>query len=244
MTSVDASGSALMNVSYQSVNYSLDSPTEHGKCDTADPKINCDPLAAGMAALAGQSFTMRVSPDGRVFDVEGVEKIMKRAEDALSAAPADIKLSALAAVRQNCGPRATQEKMEDIFDFLPPHPVEVGERWSMSRATTAGIPAYFTSYCKITSRNNGTAAVKCFSDIRPNAGAPAVPYGEGSIATIVSGFQEGKLTMDESTGLVLRSGSTTQLTGRILVTTGGKTTSYSVTISSANTVEQLQPESR
>ena len=154
VTSVDLAGTALMNATYQSVNYSLDSPTEHGKCDTANPNAICDPLAAGMAALAGQGFTMRVSSDGRVFDVEGVEKIMKRAEDMLATAPEEVKLSAMAAVRQNCGPKATQEEMEDIFNFLPSHPVAVGERWSMSHVTTAGIPAQFTSYYKVTARNN------------------------------------------------------------------------------------------
>jgi hypothetical protein len=239
VSKVDADGTALVKVTYQAVSYSLDSPTDHAKYDSQHLDEHLDPLVEGMSALDDQSFTMRLSSDGRVSDVQGVEQIMQRADTLLAAVKEPIKSRAQAAVRQNCGPKATQERMEDIFNIYSTAPVAIGERWSRTHVSTMGIPCYFTTYSKITSRKQGVANLKLYTDIRPNSNAPAMNYGDTGVKTLLSGTQEGNLSLDEATGLILRASTTMQLTGKLELTTAGKTQSYPVTVTGASSAERF-----
>ena len=73
---VDSSGTALMRVTYDSVSFVQEgngSRVAYSSADTAAPPE----IALGWAAIVGQTFTVRIGPDGHVRQVTGLDIMLQ-----------------------------------------------------------------------------------------------------------------------------------------------------------------------
>jgi hypothetical protein len=73
---VDADGTAMVQVTYDWVMMEQDGPTGKIVYDSADPPARVPDLAVGFAALVGRGFAMRLSAEGRVQDIQGVDALI------------------------------------------------------------------------------------------------------------------------------------------------------------------------
>jgi len=207
VTKVDNDGSAALKVTYKTVGISFSGGGINLDYDSANPASKNSPWAGLVAGQVGRTLTMRVSPEGRVSDVQGTSNQGK-------------------------------EMLEGLFTVYPSAPVALGERWSTTAAETT-IPCIMTHYLKITDRTDGSANVKEYVDIKPNAKAPEMALPGWKAKVSLSGTAQGNTTVDEATGLPVSGSGTGHITGTCDVTEGSKTGRGYLTIDSTMSVDRF-----
>lgn len=125
VTDVDAEGTATLRCAYEGIaawSKGLQEYRYDSEKDKASPK---DPGVRMLSRLVGQSFTVKMSPSGRVVEVLGFDKIL---EAIVKDAPdEDAGRRALQQVFSN---ESTKSLMQQIYLPLPGKKVSPGDSWS------------------------------------------------------------------------------------------------------------------
>ena len=125
--------------------------------------------------------------------------------------------------------------MKGIFEHnYPPNPVAVGERWSQT-VTENSLPYVANVYMKITDRSGGTCNVKVYADLKSKPQDSSRTYGGMTVKMLISGIQQGNMTVDEDTGLITGGSMSGQATGNCEVS-GSTTTRGQITVSNTSTL--------
>ncbi len=197
---VDAQGEAMVDCAVTWVRFGRKSDMTETVYDSTDKDhpIPPDALGAGPASLMGETFTVRLTRQARVQEIQGLETIRRNVESKLPEGPA----------RQQAMQGLAGSQLEQfIRDYLlhplavyPSTPVGVGDSWDR-RETWGGGPYDRAMTWTLRSRENGTAIIDAnmaiILQVRPDPGPPAV-----------SGQGRGQIEVDEATGRILHSRST------------------------------------
>lgn len=235
LLSLDEVGDMTMKVTYDSIRLSEDAPAGKIVYDSTSTS-EVPPLVRGIAALVGQSFTMRTTSDGRVRSVTGADEIVQKGIEKLNVLSEPWKSSMMKILQDRFGNLATSEMMQGLFGLYPEKPVSVGERWSRKIELSRGTAECFF---KITDRKNGILTIKMYATTAPNPDAPPIQMGLASMRSDVVGKQEGTLQLDEATGIILHAKMTESSTGNMILITGGSEIPIPTSSSSTSTVEKL-----
>jgi len=96
---VDANGIALVKVTYRTLQEKTVSPEGGMEYDSTKPDTHAEnPLAPTYTAMMGESFVMKVAPEGKIVELKGIdemfgrmaEKIIKAEDELISKAPMGI----------------------------------------------------------------------------------------------------------------------------------------------------------
>jgi hypothetical protein len=125
-------GAATLRQTFQSVRMEGTGPMGKVVIDTAAPDSTPDPMMEGMRrvleAMAGESVTIVMAPDGTVQKVSGAARIAEKITKVMSGDP-----SAGAAgqgIRTMLSDDALKNTFEQSFCMLPAGPVKAGETWT------------------------------------------------------------------------------------------------------------------
>jgi len=177
------------------------------KYDSENPPEKVHPMAAGFAALAGSSFTMKMTALGRVKELAGVSEMLKKIISDLPDGPQK-KIMAKQFETQ-FGDKAIGEMMENMMAYYPDKAVGVGGRWVQTMILSKGFPMTIENTYTLKDRKNGTAILGVASTIKPNKKAEPLKMGQMTMTYTMTGTQEGTLSMDEATGWI-RAGTLKQ----------------------------------
>ena len=207
ITDVDADGMMSGKVTYKSVVFEQQGPMGLVKYDSENPPEKVHPMAAGFAALAGSSFTMKMTALGRVKELAGVSEMLKKIISDLPDGPQK-KIMAKQFETQ-FGDKAIGEMMENMMAYYPDKAVGVGGRWVQTMILSKGFPMTIENTYTLKDRKNGTAILGVASTIKPNKKAEPLKMGQMTMTYTMTGTQEGTLSMDEATGWI-RAGTLKQ----------------------------------
>jgi hypothetical protein len=170
--------------------------------------------AEGFAALPGQSYTLRVSPKGKVLDVDGVEEMVEAIRKKAGGVDVTAPESPLAFLLDQKGIRETAEGLLAVY---PDEPVEQGASWTEKRVTQHGLAMIAEQKWTLEKREAGVAAIASTASLKSDASAPPMDAGTAKIKIAVSGTEEGALQVEEATGLIKSSRSRQMLKGQMNV---------------------------
>jgi len=204
---VAADGTATCEVTYDSVviqqGGGLQPKLEYDSTDTSAP---VPPAARQFAGIVGQRYSIKITPTGRVIDVQGGQAIIERLNKAFG-------LSDEGVPKERNGNAVVKAMLEQFTAVYPDQPVAVGDSWITRTMMYMGFPMLAASRYTLEDRQGGVAVVGVASNVQTPATAAPVKMGTSSIRYDLSGKQSGKLHLDESSGWILRSEFTQRVSG-------------------------------
>ncbi len=218
VTDVDANGAISAKVTYDSVLFRQKGPTGTVEYDSAHPTATVNPMAKAFAAQLGQSFSLTLTPEGRITKVEGVDKLFDHVLQSMDI-PAGPQRDALEnSLKQQFGDQAMQDSMEQLTAIYPDEPVDIGDSWNRKVTMSKGFPMQLENTWTLKSRKDGQATIDVKSKISSNANAGPIKMGPVSLKYDFSGQQQGQFVLDEATGWTVSAKTTQKLTGKVNVT--------------------------
>jgi hypothetical protein len=171
--------------------------------------------AEGFAALVGQSYSMRISPKGKVLDVNGVKEMAEAVRKKLPAGSnPDDGASPLSSFLDE---QAIREMTEQSMAIYPEQPVEVGASWTTKQTMKRGMPMFTESKLTLQKREGGVATIGLTGSITPDpSGAPMDIQGM-KMKIDMAGTQDSTIQVNEATGLVQIRKGRQDLKGQIRV---------------------------
>lgn len=182
--------------------------------DSAQPTTPAAGLES-LAALLNQSYVVKLSPKGRVLDVNGVEQmkaaVQKKLPPGAEAGPMG-NISAAFLDKQG-----VKEMTEGQMAVYPDKPVEQGQSWSEKRVLKTGFGRIEESKWTLQKQEAGVATIALTASIRSDPAAPPMDVQGMKLRFDVSGSQEATIRVVEATGLIQMEQGHQQLKGEIKV---------------------------
>jgi hypothetical protein len=176
------------------------------------------PVPAGaesFAALVGQSYTIKMTPKGKVLDVNGVEQLK---EAVLKKLPAGAETGPMASTIAAYTDKDNLKQMTEArMAIFPDKPVSPGDSWNKDMTVAIGFPVIIQSKWTLQKEEAGVATITLTSTLRPDPSAPPMDTGGMKLNCNLSGTQEGTLQVAEVTGLLTASKARQQLKGDVKV---------------------------
>jgi len=211
---VDSQGNMRIRYTYTWTRIKQDGPM--GSMDFDSAKQTTPPAGAeGFAALVGQSFSVRISPKGKVLDVNGVKEMAEAVRQKLppGANPADMS-SPLSSFLEE---QSIREMTEQSMAVYPEKPVDVGASWTTKQTIKRGMPMFTESKLTLQKLEGGVATIALAGTIKPDPSGPAMDVQGMKMKMDMAGTQDSTILMNEATGLVLSRKGKQNLKGQIKV---------------------------
>ncbi len=215
---VDDEGTMTVEVTFGPMAMKMEGPQGTFEYDSEDPPNDVPLLAQGLAAMVGSSFTMKLTPEGRVTDLKGVDKMFERIFESLDLPEGPIKDSIVESLKNQFGDEALKEMMGNIMTGLPDKPVGIGDSWSHTIVLTKGFPMIIKYTSTLTARKDGVATIKVESTIKSNPDAPPMKMGPMTMKYKFKGSQNGTFRLDEATGWFVEGEVKQEMSGEIIMT--------------------------
>lgn len=187
----------------------------------------------------GKSFSMKVSPNGRVESVTGmgpvVDEIAKKTKELVSkqfekmqippqaqAMMGNIGSMVESQVRRSMGDSAMGENMEDLLTMYPDQPVKKSATWTRGVVRSFGqMPMVRSETWTLEDRKNGVATLKYDATVTPNNDAGSMNMGPMTMKMTFSGKITGTVDVDEATGWLVKGNFSHDLEGDMQMSMSG-----------------------
>ena len=174
---VDDDEIASVTVTFDSVLFKQDSPAGKIEYDSSNPPPVVSPTAAGFAALVGQNFSMKISPNGQVSGVVGVEAMLKNMIENLDLPGGPEKDALEKSMTQQFGDQAITETMENLTAIYPDKRVAVGDSWTKRVVISNVFPMILDNTFTLRAIRDGVAFIDFLSTMEPNPSATPIEVG-------------------------------------------------------------------
>ncbi|OGF66666.1 MAG: hypothetical protein A2Y62_21365 [Candidatus Fischerbacteria bacterium RBG_13_37_8] len=212
---VEPNGNATAKISYNSIKFEQDGPGGKIEYDSSNPPAKIPPAAAGFAALKEGTFTVILSPEGRVVDMKGIDKMLDLVIEKLDLPDEATRIQAKENAQNFFGEQVMKEMMESMMAIYPEKPVGVGDTWSKVVLVSKGFPMILTNNFTLKKRKNGIATVEIKSSVQPYPEAAPMEMGPIKLKYELSGTQEGTMELEEATGWSKRATIKQNFTGTV-----------------------------
>ena len=232
-------GNTVLDVTYDAIFYEQSGPLGSFSYDSANPPAEVPLQAKGFAAMLGKGFSMVVSPEGEVLEVQGVDQMI---EDVIAdlGAPDDPALASLIdSLKQQFGDEALKEGMGNILVPFPIAALSVGDTWTTHQELSVGFPMIEDSTWTLIAREDGVATLGVSSIISPDLQAEPMQLGGVTMLYAIGGTQEGTVQVDERTGWTIASDLVQSFSGEMTLTMGETEVKTPITLEATARVETL-----
>jgi hypothetical protein len=171
--------------------------------------------AESLGALLNQSYVVRLSPKGRVLDVNDIEQMKAAVQKKLPPGADAGPLGNFATLFLD--KQGVKEMTESLMGAYPDKPVEQGKPWSEKRLLTAGFGRIEESTWTLQKQEAGVVTIGQTSAVRSNPDATPTDVQGMKLRFDVSGSQEATIRIVEATGLIQMEQGRQQLKGEIKV---------------------------
>jgi hypothetical protein len=209
-------GTATCKVTYNSVQVKMSMGGFDMQYDSTKPAAGSSPMIKPFTALVGQSFSMRISPAGRVTDVQGVEAIYEKMLKDLELPDESMRGMVEQQVKEQFGAESIRETMEQMIGVgTPDGGVDVGDSWVRRASMARPYPMSLESKFTLKERKDGTAFIDVVSKIGPNPAVKPMQVGPMTMTYGFTGERKGLLEIEEATGWIVGAKHTQQMSGTI-----------------------------
>jgi hypothetical protein len=240
---VAADGAMSVDTEYHSVKFRQTGPMGVIEYDSDNPPATIPPMAIGFSALVGQSFSMVITTDGAVKDIQGVDAMLARMMEKINLPDAQMKAAIEGSLSEQFGDQALKEMMGNMMAIYPGKPVDIGESWTKQFVITKGFPMVLDNTWKLKARKGGVSMIDVVTVVKSNPKAPPTDMTFMKLSYNLTGTQKGTMEVQESTGWVIRSKLNQDLTGQVEVTESTQVpagTSWPISVNSIITIESSE----
>ncbi len=206
VTGLEKSNEMNLKLTYKRIKVTQKFNEQSSSYDSDNPPEYLDPSMKGLASMPGAVLTVRMTTDGKVAQIKGVDAMLDKMIKAMAMPNPDQKEEVIADLRKQWGTDAMKQSLEQITSFYPSEPVVPGDSWNSNfDIASGGLPMHINSEYTLKSRNDGKAVIDVASTISSDSSTGTVTMGSLTMAYDIKGKQNGTIEVDEATGLPLNS---------------------------------------
>jgi hypothetical protein len=163
-------------------------------------------MSSAFSGIIGKKFTMKVSGDGKIQSITGVEEFINSIAESMNAGE-QIKGIVLASLKGQFSEEKVKETFAPMFGIYPNKEVKPGDKWTNSYILSSQAVESSNEYT-VKSFEGDNAIVQLSSKMEPQADAA----NPNLAALKLSGTQSGTMTINTTTGLIVDSELTQNFT--------------------------------
>lgn len=110
----------------------------------SENKGDQSPMSRMLAGLAGKTFTCRITPQGQMTEVKGLEELYQSVFSGLSSLNEEQKEQVSQQIRQAFGEKSLRNNFQ-YSSVFPDHAVKPGDKWKMDNSMDVMMPVKLTS---------------------------------------------------------------------------------------------------
>jgi hypothetical protein len=218
--SVDENGNMFVFARYDRVKFNSKMGAQVIKYDSDNPPDYYEPATIGFKATVGSIVDIKITPDGEILDIWGIDKIIDNILLEADLPETQYKEKFESDIRNQFGYEATKKAFEQLTGFYPDNPKMVGETWSNEIIISVGFPMIINNDFKLESSENGVMDISVNSVLSsPNDSLPIV-MGPISFLYDINGTQSGLINVKEQTGLPIFMELTQEYKGTVTASGG------------------------
>ncbi|MHC4110005.1 MAG: DUF6263 family protein [Planctomycetota bacterium] len=217
---VEPNGNAWVSYTYRWAKFIQSGVGGKVVYDSSEKGLTVPPMAQGFAALLGESFSLKITLQGRVEAVEGLQTVRSNVGNKLPDGP--MKEAMIVLLQQFINEEGIKELTESSMAIYPEKPVGIGDSWKNTVAMTQGAAMTLENESLLKDRRNGVSFIEVRSNIKSNPKADPMVMGSTKVSYDLSGKQKGLIEIEESTGRLIRSKTNQEVSGQIKVELAGQ----------------------
>lgn len=218
---VEPNGNAWVSYTYRWAKFIQSGTGGKVVYDSSEKASTVPPLAQGFAALLGERFSLKITPQGRVEAVEGLQTVRNNVRKKLPDGPMKEAMMEVG-INQFISEEGVKELMENSMAIYPEKPVGIGDSWRKTVALTQGAAMTLENEFILKDRKNGVSFIEVRSNIKSNPKGEPIRMNSGTVTYDLSGKQQGLIEIEESTGRLIRSKTNQEASGQIKVELAGQ----------------------
>lgn len=216
---VNESGVALVRYTYTWMKFRQKGPMGEVVYDSSQKDVNVPTTAQGFAALLNEGFVVKLTRQGKVEQVRGLDKM--RSNILMKIPEGPMREAMIKSMEQFVSEKAIREFTESSMAIYPDKPVGVGDSWNKTVVLSSGLPVILENKWTLKERKDGVATITLDSTIKSDPGAKPMEMGQMKMSLELSGKQQGLIKMRESTGQLINSKMEQQLSGQMKMQNAG-----------------------
>lgn len=201
VASVDGAGNSWVEVVYTWVHFEQDTVLASVLYDSENPPAEIPQGAEAFSALVGSGFSMLITPQGKVLEIEGLEAMYDRMLAEIDFDDPALEQQFRQTISQQFGEETLKQQMNNTTLEFPEGEIQVGDSWTASAELTSGTPMLIQTTNTLQAVEGSIATVDVHSTVRPNPEAGPIEFGMFQIEYNVSGEQNGVVQVDLESGL-------------------------------------------
>lgn len=212
--SVDNAGTATVKMTYDSIVVRNKTPMGEMEFNSANPEASkATPGTEPYRAMLGAEFILKLTKEGKVESINGVEEMMGKIVNGMGRIEAAQKAALEQSLKKMISSEAMAETIERAMNIYPITPVKVGDSWKQTMEVAVGMPMSVSTTYTLKSITNGIADVDVQSTINNNANAKPTEMMGMEMTYNLSGTQKGTMKVNIADGWVKTTSLTQHLFG-------------------------------
>jgi hypothetical protein len=174
------------------------------------------PLDSIMLGLTESSFSMSVTPKGKVTEVKDLDKIFDNLFSSFGSFTDQEKSQMRAQIEDTYGQEALKSNFEQSFVFIPEDAVAVGDKWELNSVLSGQYPVKVNGKYSLKSVTDSTYTIANSSEINMNSDEKINTQGI-DMNMEITGTMAGDIVIEKTTGWILNSMIEQTFKGKVIV---------------------------
>lgn len=197
----DKDSNLVISTMYNKIKFRQESATGVIEYDSDKPASDSsdNPLARVFSSMKGGSFTVVMTPMGKVKEVRGYEDLVNRVVDNVSNGSDSLKAVMKNTVGSQFSDKSVIESLESSWNIYPEETISEGDHWTKTIKTSSGFPIISENTYTVKKISSDKVTLDVSSKIHTDENTK--PNSMGMLYDI-SGTQTGKLVLDKQSGMI------------------------------------------
>jgi hypothetical protein len=221
----DSEGNQKIDIKYQSISQKMEG-------DAGD-------FVYDSKALIGESFSVLLSPEGKVKAVFGIDDMIDGMIKKLAILNNESRMRIRELLKARFGGEAIKDNLRKVFDIYPEKQVSAGDVWEKDIGVSMGYPLNIKTVYTLKKISGDYAVIKADSNIESSGNNEAANGGFG-YRTDFNGKQEGILKVNIKTGWIEESEINQDIEGKLITERDSEESVIPMTIKGKTKVETLK----
>ena len=181
--------------------------------DSSKNTSRVSPLAQSAVMYLGESFSVKMTPQGQVEELRGLEKLLRNIEKKMPKGRTEQQI--LQTLDSEVLANSIKDQFLSPMAVYPDKPVGIGDSWSRTGFLSSGQPFILENKWTLQDLKTGIAIIEASASIKSQP--DAVQRQGVKVKYDISGKQAGQIEINESTGQIIYSKMTQDLSGQAKV---------------------------
>ncbi|MDA3792721.1 MAG: DUF6263 family protein [Elusimicrobia bacterium] len=235
----DSEGNQKIDIKYQSISQKMEGDAGDFVYDSKDAQGEVPDFAKGYDALIGESFSVLLSPEGKVKAVFGIDDMIDGMIKKLAILNNESRMRIRELLKARFGGEAIKDNLRKVFDIYPEKQVSAGDVWEKDIGVSMGYPLNIKTVYTLKKISGDYAVIKADSNIESSGNNEAANGGFG-YRTDFNGKQEGTLKVNIKTGWIEESEINQDIEGKLITERDSEESVIPMTIKGKTKVETLK----